>query len=1100
MAISNSERIGKGLELLRDGLAPFVEREMQAQYKERWQQVVQHNLQRDFSIIGGKIQWDIQPLLMLLWNQWNAVFRNTFGHTERSFVSELREVRNKWAHQETFSYDDTYRALDTIVRLLKSISAPQAEEVEKIAQETMRVRFAEQARQETRKKVSIDGTPESGLKPWREVVTPHPDVAKGRYVQAEFAADLAQVVSGQASSEYGDAHEFFRRTYITEGLSNLLKEAIARLSATGGSPVVELQTNFGGGKTHSMLALYHLFSGAAGSELAGVDQILQSLPVKDLPKAHRAVLVGTSLNPGQPHTKDDGTVIRTLWGELAWQLGGVDAYRMVALNDENSTSPGSQTLGELFKRYSPCIVLIDEWVAYVRQTYGKTDISGGSFDANMTFAQALTEAVRATQGCMLVASLPASQIEIGGEGGKDALTRLQTTFGRMQSPWRAASAEESFEIVRRRLFEPVTDPKDFAARDAVIKKFTQYYQANRSEFPHGCAEVEYQRRMEKAYPIHPELFDRLYEDWSSLDRFQRTRGVLRLMASVISELWDRNDASLLIMPSTVPMDASAVQGELTRYLGDSWRPVIEKDVDGPEALPLKIDRGLPNIGRYSAARRVARTIYMGSAPLEKAARRGIDERRIKLGCAQPGENVATFGDALRRLTDRATHLYLDGKTYWFSTQPSVTRLAEERAAQFEEHVIWDEVKLRIRSDRQRGEFCAVHPAPDSSGDVPDDMEARLVILGPESYHVNNKTPDTPALASAQEILNNRGTSPRMYRNMLVFLAPDKQRLDELEQAIRTFMAWKTICDDKQVLNLDMHQTDQAETKRRQADDAVNARVRETFIWLLTPIQPDPHGKPEWQQSRVTGQDPLAVKASKKLMHDENLFTEFSAIRVRLELDRFLWKDKDHIGIRRLWEYFATYLYLPRLASSTVLIDAIQSGVGKITWEENFAYATAFDEERKRYLGLAAGDMTSIIMDSKSVLVKPDVANRQIEEERKAREAARKEEDEPGWGGDTGDTDLPGGKGDTVLPPEPHPRALPHRFYGTVSLDALRLSRDAAKIAEEIVQHFCALAGCNVEVTLEIHARIPEGAPDNLVRTVTENCTTLRFSNHGFEEE
>ncbi|MBN2299509.1 MAG: DUF499 domain-containing protein [Deltaproteobacteria bacterium] len=1097
MAISNSERIGKGLELLRDGLAPFVEREMQAEYKDRWQDVVQQNIPRDFNVKDGKIQWDIHPLLLLTWDQWNAVFKNILGHTERSFVSELREIRNKWAHQETFSYDDTYRALDTMVRLLKSISAPEAAEVEKISQETMRVRFAEQARQETRKKVSIEGTPESGLRPWREVVTPHPDVAKGRYVQAEFAADLAQVLSGDASAEYGDAHEFYRRTYITEGLSNLLKEAIARLNKTGGSPVVELQTNFGGGKTHSMLALYHLFSGTAGSELAGVDQILQQLSIKELPKACRAVLVGTSLNPGQPHTKDDGTIIRTLWGELAWQLGGRDAYAMVALNDENGTSPGSQTLGELFKKHSPCIILIDEWVAYVRQAYGKTDLSGGSFDANMTFAQALTEAVRATPGAILVASLPASQIEIGGEGGKDALTRLQTTFGRMQSPWRSASAEESFEIVRRRLFEPIADPKDFAAKDAVIKMFSQYYQANKSEFPHGCGEVEYRKRMEKAYPIHPELFDRLYEDWSSLERFQRTRGVLRLMATVISELWDRQDANLLIMPSTVPMDDSGVQSELTRYLGDSWRPVIEKDVDGPEALSLKIDRELPNIGRYSAARRVARSIYIGSAPLEKAAHKGIDERRIKLGCAQPGENVATFGDALRRLTDRATHLYLDGKTYWFSTQPSVTRLAEERATQFEEHVIWDELKTRIRADRQRGDFSAVHAVPDSSGDVPDEMETRLVILGPESYHMNNKAQDTPAQRSAQDILNNRGNSPRIYRNMLVFLAPDKARLDELEQAIRIHRAWKSICDDKEALNLDMNQSKQGQTKCTQTDGVVNTRIRETFIWLLVPDQPDPQRKMQWQQARITGQDTLAVKASKKLLHDENLFAEYSAIRIRFELDRFLWTESNHIGIRKLWEYFATYLYLPRLRNSTVLINAIQDGVEKITWEENFAYATAYDLESNRYSGLVAGSMTSIIMDTQSVLVKPEAAKRQMQMDEDRRRAEQEK-----TSGEKGETRPPseGGEEGDVQPPIPKTHALPRRFFGTVSLDALRLSRDAGNIADEVVQHFCALVGCDVEVTLEIHARIPDGASDNLVRTVTENCNTLRFSNYGFEEE
>ena len=1091
MAISNSERIGKGLDLLRNGLTPFVEREMEAVYGENWQEKAKQSVskERDWKVVGGKVQWDAYLILMIFWNHWNDVFRRTLGHAERSYVSELREARNRWAHQNAFTYDDTYRVLDTMTRLLRSVSSGDAGEVEKMAQETMRVRFAEQARQETRRKtvVPIDGSPIPGLKPWREVVTPHPDVATGRYQQAEFAADLEQVRSGEAAGEYGDAREFFRRTFLTVGLSDLLKEALLRLSNRAGSPIVELQTNFGGGKTHSMLALYHLFSDIQANELNGMEDILESTGIASAPRVHRAALVGTALNPGQPHVKEDGTEIRTLWGELAWQLGKAEGYALVAGNDANGTSPGSQVLNDLFKRYNPCLILIDEWVAFVRQTYGKTGLPGGSFDTNMTFAQAITEASRATPSAMLVASIPSSDIEIGGEGGKEALTRLKNTFGRMESPWRPASAEESFEIVRRRLFEPITDPKDFAARDAVIKSFGQLYCGAKPEFPQGCGEAEYERRLEKAYPIHPELFDRLYEDWGSLDRFQRTRGVLRLMAAVISELWERQDASLLIMPSSVPMDAPAVQSELTRYLEDSWRPVMEKDVDGPEALPLKIDREVPTLGRYSASRRVGRTIYMGSAPLSKTKNPGIDDRRIRLGCVQPGENVATFGDALRRLTDQATHLYVDGKRYWYSTQPSVTRLAQDRAAQQELDHVWEELKKRIRADRQRGEFAAVHCVPESSGDVPDDMEARLVILGPEKPH-SAKTPDSKARLETKQILNNRGNSPRLYKNMLVFLAPDKTRLNDLEQAIRNYLAWDSIWREREVLNLDAFQSNQASTKREQAEGTVQSRIKETYVWLLVPLQPDPQGAMEWQESRLQGQDALAVRAVKRLKNDENLITQFSPTRLRLELDRYLWKEADHLNMKKLWQYFATYPYLHRLKDSQVLIRAVQEGVESTTWGEHFAYSEGHDEEKKRYLGLKGGQLTSVMTDSQSLIVKPEAAKKQLDAEREEPIIdikGKPEEKEPGEKEPEKEEEKP---------------AQPRRFHGSVKLDATRLGRDAGKIAEEIVQHLSAMVGANVEVTLEISANIPDGAPDNVVRTVTENCNTLHFTIYGFEEE
>src|SRR5205085_2476149 len=253
------------------------------------------------------------------------VFRLTLGPAERSLLSELRDHRNRWAHQEAFSSDDAYRALDSAGRLLGAVAAPQSSDVDKIKMELLRLRFDEQARSEKRKSAgtAIEGAVASGLKPWREVVTPHKDVASGRYQQAEFAADLWQVHLGEGTDEYRDPVEFFRRTYVTDSLRRLLVGAVQRLNGAGGDPVVQLQTNFGGGKTHSILALYHLFSDTGPGELAGIDEVLKEAGVSRPPKVNRVVLVGNKISPGNPVTKSDGTVVRTLWGELAWQLGFV---------------------------------------------------------------------------------------------------------------------------------------------------------------------------------------------------------------------------------------------------------------------------------------------------------------------------------------------------------------------------------------------------------------------------------------------------------------------------------------------------------------------------------------------------------------------------------------------------------------------------------------------------------------------------------------------------------------------------------------------------------------------------------------------------------
>ncbi len=1108
MAKSNHGRVGEALELLNKGLQPFVEREMKAVHGDQWEEEVAKTVLDDRGGVKsnkkGELNWDTHNLLTVMWDQWNAVFRNTLGHTERSLVSELRDVRNRWAHQTPFSSDDSYRALDSIGRLLMAISAPEAKELEEQKMGLLRVRFDEQRRGEMRKHAvaPTEGNPQTGLKPWREVVTPHRDVASGKYQQAEFAADLWQVYLNEAASEYQHPTEFFRRTFITEGLQKLLSNGVCRIGGQGGDPVVELQTNFGGGKTHSMLALYHLFSGTSASELPGTEQVLKDAGCEVAQNVSRAIVVGTKVSPGNPITKDDGTVIRTIWGEIAWQLGGKAGYEMVRADDEKATNPGDK-MKELFNKFSPCLILIDEWVAYARQLHEGSVLPAGTFDTQFTFAQALSEAAKAAKKTLLVVSIPASDNEIGGEWGQRALARLKNAIGRVESSWRPASPDEGFEIVRRRLFEPLHEKQAFVSRDAVAHAFVEMYGTQHNEFPSECREVEYERRIKLAYPIHPELFDRLYNDWSTLDKFQRTRGVLRLMAAVIHSLWERQDGNLLIMPATIPIDDPAVQFELTRYLDDQWTPVITKDVDGEHSLPLRLDRESPNLGRYSACRRVARTIYVGSAPTQRAANRGIDDRQVKLGCVQPGETVATFGDAIRRLTDRATYLYVDGSRYWYSTQPTVTRLAEDRANQLHEHDVLDEIVRRLRDEaRSRGDFHRVHACV-SSSDIPDEHEARLVVLGPEHLHSKGQA-DSTARKEAQVILNNRGSRPRSYKNTLVFLAGDANRLKDLQTAIRQFLAWKSIWDEREQLNLDPFQSKQADTKRKNADDTVNVRIPEAYQWLLVPNQPDPKGALEWTETRLQGSDSLALRASKKLKGEEMLLIQMGGIRLRLELDRVpLWRGND-VPVKQLVEDFATYLYLPRLRDSDVLIAAIREGITLLTWQsETFAYAQSQDADG-HYLGLVGGGMISVQSEGGSLVVKPEVAS---EQQRRNADAAKAK---TGNGSGTvvegdriGDQNQATGTATTVRTDTgtPPPPATPtyRRFHGSVQLDSLRVGRDASRIADEVIQHLSKYVRANIEVTLEIRAELTDGATEKTIRDVTENCRTLRFDTFGFEE-
>ncbi|MRX50205.1 DUF499 domain-containing protein [Paracoccus sp. S-4012] len=1091
MAKSTRQHVFEGMELLPEALIPFVEKRLESSLKGHWQLQVIERVQGLRPNSSGQVGWDQQGLLKTMMAFWKEAFSMVLGHPERSYVSELLEVRNKIAHNETFTYDDAERALDTMRRLLESISAKETAEKISASRDTiLRTKYAELARNEERRKTArLDISVETvgGLLPWREVVEPHQDVATGEFQQAEFAADLAKVHNGSAPSEYRNPREFFARTYLTEGLSTLLIGAAKRLSRGGGDPVVELQTNFGGGKTHSMLALYHMVGGTPAEDLPGLDQLMSGSRLAVPAKVNRAVLVGTSRGPQDVISLEGGRKIRTTWGELAWQLGGAEAFGMVAENDERGIAPGSNLLEALFKKYAPALILIDEWVAYLRQIYKVEGLPSGSFDANLSFVQSLTEAVKASPGVLLVASLPASQIEVGGEGGQEALARLKQTFSRVESSWRPASQEESYEIVRRRLFKDIPGDK-FHHRDNTLKQFAKLYRENANDFPNGCSDEDYRRKLEKAYPIHPELFDQLYTSWGSLEKFQRTRGVLRLMAQVIHELWMGNDPSVIIMPGSVAISSARVEPELLHYLDPSWQSIIAGDVDGVTSTPYKIDQSAPNLNRYSATRRVARAVFMATAPTHSQENKGLDDKQINLGVVQPGERPAIFGDALRRLANQAKFMHSDLGRYWYSMSASLNRLAADRAAQFEEALVLHEIDKALGSYinglADRGHFDTVQVAPGSSADIPDEPGGvRAVVLGVAHPHTGRE--GSEALAEARDIMMQRGSTPRVYRNMLVFLAAEQRQLDNLKSAQRAALAWAEIVRETKRLNLTQSDSAMAEVKLNEATETLKTRTKEAWCYLIYPVQESAQSDVEWTSAKVPAQDGLLARASKKLVSDQGIWPELGPDNLNRQLEKYIWNGKPHLHLKDLWEYMNRYTYLPRVKNRAVLSKAVHAAVSGML-PGPFAYAERRDEVAGSYVGLAISGASSahVVIDSESVIIRPEIADQC----RQKQMAAAPEASSPveTSGPEETKQSTPGAPSKV---PEEH---KPTRFRGTVMISPERPARDIHQIVEAIIEQLTTLPGADVTIKLEIDAEVSAGLDRARVRTLVENATTLGF--------
>lgn len=1093
MAVPNRDRVGKAFEILAEGLEPYVDRSMRKHVGEDW--FIQWSAQE-----RGKLTLqDPHFLLKVMRDSWQAVFGRALGRTERTYVHELSDRRNDWAHNAAFTVDDADRTLDTAERLLNAINAGElAVSLRKEKDDLRRLAFEHANIKATKKLVVSADAPVAGLRPWREVALPHSDVQSGRYAQAEFAADLGQVARGEGSAEYVDPAEFFRRTYLTDGLSALLREAVDRVTGqAGGAPVIDLQTNFGGGKTHSLLALYHLFSGA--TDLPAEVQAL--LDARTLPSVRRAVLVGTQISPGQPSEKSDGTKVRTLWGELAWQMGGRSSFDLIAEADASSSSPG-EALRLLLEKHSPCLILIDEWVAYARQLYLDPTMPAGSFDTHFTFAQALTEAARTTPGVLLVVSIPASDrltdgatsggsdIEVGGEGGREALRRLQNVVRRMDSSWRPASPEESYEIVRRRLFKEIGAADALQARDLTARRFGEHYRHYSGQLPRECLDPAYELRIKQSYPIHPELFARLYEDWSTLEKFQQTRGVLRLMSKVIHALWVGNDQAPLILPGSVPLDDEQVVGELTRNLEDRWKPILDTDVDGRSSLPARLDEEKSAFGQRAAARRVARAVFIGSAPTSRHANKGIEDQRIRLGVLMPGEAPALFGDALRSLAERATYLYVENQRYWFSVQPTLSRkaaeIAERHAQRPEEvhHALTERLRL---ATSDRADFAAVHVSSTlTSSDVPDEARVRLVVVPPNRTHRPKNASD--AGTWAREVLANRGTAPREHRNMLVFLAADAQAVTNLEQAVCAWLAWQEICGALAEEELTPSQAQQARDRLSKATEAVALRIAETYKWLLVPEQTEPPAGPvELVEVRVEGPEGLPTRVARRLVNDGRLHRELAPVHLRMKLDgplASLWSS-GHVAVRELWEAFSRYPYLPRVRDVEVLLAAVRRGPSGLTWStDGFAVAAARDSSTGRYQGLVVND-DALSVDLTSLVVQPAPALAQSEQERTALPPAVVDDD--------ADQEV---KDETRTDPESTVPAAPTRFSGSVRLDPERLVRTFGGVNTEVLAHLLN-SGASVEVTLDVVAELPDGFDDDVLRVVGENARVLKFDDPSF---
>lgn len=1125
------KRLQEAEYILRKALNPFVARHMEARFGSGWRLYASRAKGSD-----PKGELDLYGLLLTVIQNWTEVFGKHLPVEARSFIYIARDGRNATAHAATpIDGRNALRHLDAHLELLRILKAgTEAAKVQALydaqrsagvppapAAETAALPDEAHDAGETpalppglaeprhhsslQRMLGLDG-PLERLVPWRTVAFPRIDVLENRFLDAEFAADLAAVDRGVAPEEYGKAHAFFQMTLPTTGLVRVLRSAYERLTSTGGDPVIGLQTAFGGGKTHSLLALYHMASLETPGDVFALREVVRGAAGTWRP-ARVAAFVGTAFGPDVPFETEGGRTIRTLWGYLAWRLLGDEGLAEVASAEAAGTSPGSVALERVLRAAAPCLILLDEVVAYVRQ------LGEARFESHLTFFQELTEAVKLVPGAVVVASLPESATEAGGAKGQEALRRLEKIFGRIQSPWLPASGQETLIIVTHRLFSAL-DPRSEKTRDQTVKAFHDLYRKHRGEFPPHVAESGYLEEMRLCYPFHPELLSRLAKDWAGLEKFQRTRGVLKLLAQVVATLWDEERDDPLILPAHVPLRNQRVRAALLNPIDPGYGAVIEREVEGVNALPALMEANpTRNITRARAATRVARALFVCSVPSASQANKGISGPDIRLACVMPGDQIDVFGNALREFAERAVYLYEEAGRYWLAPQPTLNKLADDRArALSPEEVDADIVRMLREEGKTRGGFARVHAALDDPTDADDTMELGLVILGPVHAHAGRAAEDGPATRAVADALLRRGGAQRKYRNTLVFLAADVGSLEQVRAATRKALAWESILKDAEAgLELTASQRRDAADKVRSGRQGALDALRAAWSHGLYPVKtadgtPDP--KPlvtprpfvieHVAVSGRIGNRPIPVAAFEKFEKD-GIVTKALGPESFWHRLKDLWPaDAPHLAVTEVATWFASYVYLDRLRDRVVLSGAIEAAVART--DPPFALAR-LKEDGSGYRDISLRRTVAVSFDSNLVLLRREEAERLLAAPAPAaasfgsRQVATLATDS------------------TVLAGrlEPQPAGAPAvtvdtqktltRFYGSLDLDPNRPVAKLGSVVDGVLSELARPGGARVRLVLEIHAEAPGGFPEDVVAVVRDNMKTLGFDDaaSGFAE-
>lgn len=771
------------------------------------------------------------------------------------------------------------------------------------------------------------------LPAWWNIATPRKEICDGTFNESSFAVDIAEVVKGTAPQEYLDPRLFFAKTYLTSGLQKLICNVLSCITNSTGDKVIQLQTPFGGGKTHSLLAIYHLVK--SFHEVNHLPQIQSLANNLSIPHTKVAVFLGT-----------EADVIngKTPWGEIAEQLG---CYHLIKDHDQKRIAPGKEILREIIKQSGSVLILIDELLAYITKANELEKQEKIAQGQTLVFLQEITEVIAASSNSVLILTLPKSDLEKFDEAATRALSQLEKVSGRVESIYVPVDGIEIYEVVRKRLFDNIGDINQ---HKQTAETYFRLYQQLGNDVPSEVKELSYRTKIEQAYPFHPELIDILYERWGSFPKFQRTRGVLRLLAEVIKDIYKKG-ADPLIQSSQINLANPILKRELIKHIGDPFDSIITSDIMGKSQ---QIDRDMGSeYEKYNIASKLATGVFFYS--FSGSDRRGVNLSWLRIALLNDNIPAMIIGDAIAKLADNLWYFHEEKRLYSFKNEPNLNRVIVDREQLIDDEQITDKLRELIKA-QPKGKFFETHIWKESQ-DIPDHTKFKLVIL-----HPNYKKGDQETEQFTQELFSN--TSFRVYKNTVFLVIVDANSYVTLETRLKRYLALSAITEDQDLKkNLSLSSKTDLQNKLKQAEKDIVDGLIAAYRHLAWCGQNTIDYSDFSTATKVEGNSWLERVEN----HLKNQRSINAKIAANVLLNKGLSVNETEKSLQDIYNNFLrTPGHKPLLENESVILEAVKIGVkdGKLGIRFNGQLYYQDDDDNLNEITLAA------------ILVRPEIAQKE----------------------------------------------------------------------------------------------------------------------------